>query len=198
MSVRKSIEEYNGIFFITLTCTRWIPLFQISNSYDAVYRWFDHLTRNGHFIIAYVIMPNHVHALIAFRHTRGEPINRVIGTGKRFMAYHIVKKLTEMGNFDLLKKLQQLVTPFERKKGKLHNVFERSFDWKECTNERFILQKLNYIHVNPCQGKWSLATAPEDYKHSSARFYLTGEHCCYPVTSYPELQDVDLTKWIEK
>jgi hypothetical protein len=37
-----------------------------------------------------------------------------------------------------------------------------------------IYQKLNYIHNNPCQGKWMLASNPLEYKFSSAKFYETG------------------------
>jgi REP element-mobilizing transposase RayT len=198
MSVQKSIEEYNGIFFITFTCCGWRPLFEISNGYDAVYAWFDYLKSKGHFVVGYVIMPNHVHAVLAFRHTRGEPINRIIGTGKRFMAYFIVKRLKEAGQFDLLDHLARLVRFRERRKGKQHEIFESSFDWKECTSEKFIMQKLHYIHQNPCQGKWNLAMSPEEYKHSSAKFYAEGEQGHYGVSSYEELQDVDLTKWLDE
>ncbi|HMT76034.1 MAG TPA: hypothetical protein PKA77_18310 [Chitinophagaceae bacterium] len=35
-----------------------------------------------------------------------------------------------------------------------------------------MLQKLNYIHDNPCKGKWNLAAATVDYEHSSAKFYI--------------------------
>lgn len=35
-------------------------------------------------------MPNHIHALISFAET-GQRINTIIGNGKRFMAYEIIK-----------------------------------------------------------------------------------------------------------
>jgi len=34
------------------------------------------------------------------------------------------------------------------------------------------MQKLDYIHNNPVQEKWRLAEHPENYKYSSANFYL--------------------------
>lgn len=34
-----------------------------------------------------------------------------------------------------------------------------------------IEKKLDYIHNNPVQGKWTLSEGPLDYKYSSARFY---------------------------
>ena len=76
----------------------------------------------------------------------------------------------------------------------MHDVFEPSFDWKECYSDNFIEQKLNCIHENPCRGKWDLVTQPWDYIHSSAKFYYHGVQGVYPVISYMELQDIDLTK----
>ena len=45
------------------------PFFDIADSYAAVYKWFQYLKQNNHFITGYVIMPNHLHALIAFSNT---------------------------------------------------------------------------------------------------------------------------------
>ncbi len=37
---------------------------------------------------------------------------------------------------------------------KLHEVWELSFDWKDCRSNEFVWQKLDYMHNNPCTGKW--------------------------------------------
>ena len=66
MPVRKTIPEKDGVCFITFTCARWLPLFELTNNYKAVYTWFDILKKAGHYIIGYTIMPGHVHAIIAF------------------------------------------------------------------------------------------------------------------------------------
>ena len=78
MSVRREITEYDGVYFITCTNSRWLPLFAIVNGYDVVYKWFNYLKAKGHFIVGYVIMPNHFHALIAFRNTQGKSINTIV------------------------------------------------------------------------------------------------------------------------
>jgi REP element-mobilizing transposase RayT len=192
MSVRKAIPYRNGIYFITITCRGWHHLFELSNGYDAVYRWFDHLKGMGHHILGFVIMPNHLHALIAFQESDNS-INTIIGNGKRFMAYELVRRLKEGNHENLLLELSSYVIKTERKKGKLHGVFEPSFDWKECTSDDFIEQKLNYIHENPCRGRWNLARQCWDYVHSSARFYCFGEQGIYNVMSYAELKDKDLS-----
>src|SRR5438105_4565733 len=189
MSVRREIPHYDGLYFITFTCCRWMKLFELTDGYDTVYKWFDHLKSKGHFINGYVVMPNHVHALIAFRNTQGQSINSIIGNGKRFMAYELVSRLKERNEVKVLEQLTSFVNSTDSRRGKLHEVFEPSFDWKECKSSRFTEQKLNYIHNNPCQEKWGLAKEPQDYLHSSARFYITGQHGVYEVMNYGELED---------
>ncbi len=194
MSVRKKITEPNGVFFITFTCVRWLHLFQLTNGYDAVYKWFDYLKAQGHYIAGYAIMSNHVHLLIGFR-TSGKCINTIIANGKRFMAYELVNKLEAHGNKEVLEQLASYLSKTERLQKQKHKVFQPSFDCKECYSISFMKQKTDYMHVNPC--KAGLAKLPEDYLHSSAKYYYTGKQGIYPVITYMELQDIDLTSRID-
>ena len=95
---------------------------------------------------------------------------------------------------ETLVQLTSKVNATDSTRGKLHAVFEPSFDWKECRSWKFIDQKLEYIHENPRRGVWSLVDDPCDYPHSSAKFYATDEQGLYAVTNFMELEDVDLTK----
>ena len=160
---------------------------------------FDHLTSQGHFIAGYVIMPNHIHALIVFRNTQGVSINSLIGEGKRFMSYGIVRSLKEKNKVEVLARLSALVNATDRKRGKRHEVFEPSFvpiaiGRKDCRSNKFIDQKLDYIHPNRCRGIWNLVKEETEYIHSSAKYYLTGAQGIYAVTKYTELEDIDFTK----
>ena len=137
-------------------------------------------------------MPNHLHVIIGLR-ASDKSVNTIVSNGKRFLAYALVERLKAGYHKDIVDKLVDGVSRSDEKRGKLHQVFQPSFDCKECYSNFFIVEKLNYIHNNPCKGKWNLANSPIDYKHSSARFYYTGEHSGYEVTSYKELEDVDLT-----
>ena len=94
MPVRKTIPENDGVYFITFTCTEWLPLFNITDGYKFVYKWFDILKAAKHYIIGYVIMPNHLHAIIAFSNT-GKAINSIVGNGKRFLAYDLAQALKQ-------------------------------------------------------------------------------------------------------
>jgi len=119
-------------------------------------------------------MPNHLHCLLFMRHS-GTSLNRVVAEGKRFMAYAIVKRLKALGKTDLLRELENGVKANEKRKGKLHQVFHLSFDGRECTTEKLVEQKLDYIHHNPVSGKWDLASDFTRYSHSSAGYYERGE-----------------------
>ena len=69
-----------------------------------------------------------------------------------------------------------------------HRVFEISSDIKPCYTEKFLLQKLNYIHNNPTVAKWKLANLPEAYFHSSASFYiLNQEHKFVRLTHWKDV-----------
>ena len=192
MPIKSRIPYSEGIFFITFTCYQWLPLIEITHGYDLVYKWFDLLKALGNYIIGYQLMPNHIHVVVAFRNS-GKDINKIIGSGKRFIAYGIVEKLQKDDNQETLSKLQAGVRKTDRKRGKKHEVWEDSFDWKECFSNKMICGKLDYMHNNSLSGKWQLVDDPTNYVHSSAKYYITGEQGIYAVTHYMELEDVDLT-----
>lgn len=205
MSVKKQITEQGGVYFITFTCYQWLPLFELTSGYDIIYKWFDYLKSKCHEIIGYVIMPacpvgrpNHVHALIAFRRS-STSVNMQVGNGKRFMVYEIVKRLQAVGANELLNKLKNGVDQRDQKRNKQHEVFEPSFvpitfGRKECRSQELMIQKLDYMHMNPCKGVWDLAKNPVEYLHSSARFYKTGDPGVYEVMLVGLLEDIDLTE----
>ncbi len=108
MAVKTPIEFSEGMYFITFTCQHWLPLFEITNSYDTVYNWFDYLNTKGHKVKGYVIMPNHLNALIDFG-TSEKNINTIVRDAKRFMAYKIVERLKQQKNEGILMRLSEAV-----------------------------------------------------------------------------------------
>ena len=130
-------------------------------------------------IVGFVIMPNHVHALIYIKQG-SKSLNKLVGNGKRFMAYAIVKKLKNLKRTDILDKLAFGVEDNEIWKGKKHKVFRLSFDAKPCYSDEMMAEVLNYMHLNPVSDKWKLVKDYCEYEHSSAKFYDTGKehkHC---------------------
>ena len=105
----------------------------------------------------------------------------------------MVKRLI-VGCFSgVLESLQGWVNSTDRSRNKKHEVYEPSFDWKECNSEYRVEQKMNYIHENASKGESRLVESPADYEHSSVGFYLLGKKRTVPITTYLELQDIGLT-----
>jgi len=170
MTVKRKYTKTDTFYYITFTCFQWISLFEITDLYDFTYEWFEKLVFRKVYLSGYVIMPNHIHILVYTKNSK-ESINTIIGTGKRFMAYEIVKRLKNLNDIDLLKKMEDAVSVKEKERNKKHQVFEPSFDIKDIYTEKFVRQKLNYMHKNLMSGKWKLVEHYLDYTHSSARFY---------------------------
>ena len=161
------------MYFCTFTCYNWMNLFQQTNSYDIVYNWFAVLKEKSIDVVAFVIMPNHLHCILNFPDENFN-LNNIVSNGKRFMAYEIIDRLKTHKEEDTLIFLRDALTQREKNKGQVHKVFENSFDAKPIFSEKFLFQKMDYIHSNPVTGKWNLAKDPTQYRHSSALFYESG------------------------
>lgn len=186
MAINLKHTDNYSTWFITFSCVEWIPLFEISNAYDMVYKWFGALKESQDAnIIAYAIMPNHLHIIVHFN-KEGFNLHTIIANGKRFLAYEIIDRL-EQENKTILDHLKKLVTEREKKKGQLHKVFKESFDAKAIYSHRFLMQKINYIHNNPVSGKWMLAKDFTAYNHSSASFYENKEIKYFEPMHYLDL-----------
>lgn len=186
MSVRSIRTEGKLIYYLTFTCNNWLPLFEQTTLYDAIYRWFKILHEKEFRIVGFVIMPNHLHLLMYM--PDGKKLNTTVSNGKRFLAYEIVKRLEEAGDKTTLQLLKDSVTPSDKKRGKLHQVFIRSFDSRKIIDADMFFQKLRYIHQNPVRGKWNLAADFIAYPHSSASWYEEdGKAMPFPMTHFREL-----------
>ena len=85
--------------------------------------------------------------------------------------------------YKVLESLKGWVNSTDRSRNKKHEVFEPSFDWKECNDEHLVEQKLNYIHENASKGESRLVENPADYEHSSAEFYILGKNGSVRITN---------------
>jgi len=186
MSLHVRQIETHVVYFCTVTCHKWLPLFEEAQTYYSVYRWFEHLKHDGCLLLGYVIMPNHFHVLLYPTHT-GTSLDKIIGAGKRFMAYDIVNSLKKLGKATILETLSDGVEKSEKLRGKNHQVFRLSFDVRKCYDLKMIEQKLDYVHYNPVSGKWQLVEDFVKYPHSSASFYECNQQQPFKITHYKDL-----------
>ena len=169
MAVKHKIYIPDKIYFITFTIYWWNNVFINDEYCNLMYRWFDYIKQKyWNKIHWYVIMPNHFHWLIYLSNTSPE-IVKVIQNAKRFLAYGIVKLLNKDWNNELIKIFKDNAN---LKKKSKHVIFREWFDSKIMENRGLFMEKLKYIHNNPCAKHWDLAKNPEWYKHSSASNYI--------------------------
>lgn len=53
-----------------------------------------------------------------------------------------------------------------------YQFWERGSYSSTMYSRHVLEQKLDYIHMNPLQERWSLCQRPEEYHYSSAKYYL--------------------------
>ena len=115
-------------------------------------------------LISYVLMPDHVHAIVNNRSgTISDWLRRVRGNSAR----KILAWLREEQHLVSLKKLA-LAQP--QKRQHTHAVWQKDPSVIDLWSHKFIRQKLNYLHLNPVRA--GLCEHPADWKWSSYRAYL--------------------------
>lgn len=127
-------------------------------------------------LFCFVIMPNHIH-LIA-QPAANDPLSDVVRDFKKSAADRLIRQLKAENN---QKAIEWLATQVERPDKQNYKVWEDGYNAKDVVSTEFLLQKMDYIHNNPCQPHWNLSTASVDYIWSSARFYLSDEPCLIPI-----------------
>jgi putative transposase len=132
-------------------------------------------------LFAFVIMPNHVHMIV---HCTGKfTVADVVREFKRETANLILRQYEAEGNQKVLDFVASTVRPGE---GKTHAVWESDNRAENIPTQELLRLKLDYIHLKPVQPNWHLASSPEQYPWSSARFYLAGGGALIPLTDARE------------
>ncbi len=143
MAVKYKHSDIYSMYYCTFTCYNWLPLIENTTSYDIVYNWFSILAKDNINVIAFVIMPNHIHCILYFPNA-GFYLNKIIGNGKRFMAYEIISRWKKNNQSEVLKTLSSAITEREKKKGQLQGF--RKFFWCQSYLFREIFTAKNKLH----------------------------------------------------
>jgi hypothetical protein len=97
------------------------------------------------------------------------------GFKREYVQRDFLKFTAQQMRFDLLNTNPQQLQAFAvGAKDRQYQFWKRNALSVDLYYHKTFLQKLNYIHNNPLQPKWLLASQAEDYRYSSAHFYHTG------------------------
>jgi len=153
------------LYFITTSTNFHAELFSDNVSKQIILDQFDCARRNSQFILfSFVIMPTHIHFISKF--------------SKSLTMSDFMRNFKSLSSNRISRYLQ--ATPY-RTNVNFEKIWEDDYVAKEIYTTAFLMQKLDYIHRNPCKEPWVLAENPEDYPWSSARFYLTDQTSIIPI-----------------
>ena len=173
---RKSKMFLEEVYFWTDTIKDWKCLLHSDSNKDLVISSLKYLVDKGLMkIYAFVIMPNHIHLVWKMLAKNGKEMPHA--SFNKFTAHQFQKGLRQS-------------EPYKLEMFKV-NEPERSYRfWQRdalavlMDSREKVEQKIDYIHLNPLQKRWSLVECPEDYPWSSAAFYATGEDRFGLLTHY--------------
>lgn len=158
-------NEQNTFHYVTLVTYKRVPVFRSDRACEILVRTLDEVRqRYPYKLVGYVIMPDHVHAIVNRSvDTISEWLRRVRGNSAR----EILSWLRTEQHLMSLQKLQLAVA---QKRNHTHAVWQKDPSVIDLWSPKFVRQKLDYLHLNPVRA--GLCEHPADWKWSSYRAYL--------------------------
>jgi putative transposase len=171
--------ELGTVYFYTATILHWKKLLETEKFKLIVLNSLIHLVEKEKIkVYGFVIMPNHIHMVF----------ENIIMNGKEMPYASFMKFTGHQFLHELRKDNPDLLDLFKvEHKSRDYQFWQRNalpirmFDRKVCE------QKLNYIHENPLQAHWNLATDPNDYSFSSCSFYEKEDNRFNWLTDYRDV-----------
>ena len=150
--------------FFTATIQNWKALLKEDGHKDIIINCLKFLVKDGRIkLFAFTIMSNHIHVI-------WQPLQAFIlmqiQTSFMTCTAKAIKKTLSLENKNVLEELRV------NKHDRTYQIWKREPLSIELFTEKAFLQKLDYIHQNPVTA--GLVNDAEDYKYSSAKFYLIG------------------------
>jgi len=154
------VSKDSPFYYLTSVANSRLPVFQKGNMKDLVCETLNEARTSASLLIfAYVIMPDHLHALIGSSRKPSEVLRYVNGiSGHRLIDY-----LKEKGFESSLQKLRREDGNRQHK----YSLWDHHPNLKLITTENGLMEKVNYIHQNPVRA--GLVDRAEDYRWSSVR-----------------------------
>lgn len=151
--------------FITVTCFNWERLIEREQEKEIIIHSIRFLAQTQRVkVYAFVLMDNHFH--IIWRIGKGYKREDVQRDFLKYTSQQILKNLRN----EQLPVLQKIAVNLKDRK---YQVWQRNSLSVLLRTPSVYEQKLNYIHNNPV--KAGLCVLPEDYKYSSAGYYVQNE-----------------------
>ena len=174
---RYKIIDNVGVYFITFTVVDWLPVFVDESPNSILIDSLKYCIDNkGLRVNAYVIMPNHLHAVVFNTEFDSSALHQALTDFRKFTG----QALTGYVNTRFSKAISSILQQ-EKLEDRKRRFWQSGWHAEGIESERFLEQKVNYIHDNPCRK--GLVRLPQDWRYSSAAFWMDGESVDLPIAS---------------
>jgi putative transposase len=165
-----SLKRYYGhgdFHFITFSCHRRLQLLGSARRRDLVVRALEKVrVKYKLVVIGYVVMSEHVHLLVS------EPMIQDLSVAIKALKQSVSRQVWGSSRpLDL--RQTELFAPAASSEKRPRRFWQPRFYDFNVRTEKKRIEKLRYIHRNPVTR--GLAERPQDWRWSSARFYLRDE-----------------------
>jgi len=160
---RYRFDDNQGPHFLTCTIVAWLPVFTRPDTMDVILDSWRFLQKTQRLCIyGYVILENHLHCIAS-----ANDLGKEIGDFKSFTAHQIIDVLKKQGATPLLDQLR--LCKLRHKTDQEFQVWQEGSHPQVIKDEEMMLQKLDYMHLNPV--KRGFIDDPVHWRYSSARNY---------------------------
>jgi putative transposase len=172
MPLRNRKYFKGNAYYITTSVNKFVKIFKEKKYIECILDNINFYRRKHNFkLLAYVIMPDHLHLLIYPDQDRVEEVSSIMEDLKKFTSRKLRKQMEE-------DKRNKWLSLFKLKKPKKKNwqyqIWQERFDDLAIYSLEIARIKINYIHNNPVRK--GLVEKAEDYLYSSARNYILEDH----------------------
>jgi len=175
------VSRDNPAYYLTSVAHHRLPIFQTDAIKKIVCDAFDEARKSaGILVFAYVLMLDHTHVLTDTAREMKEVLRYLNGVS----AKRLINHLKENGHESSLAKLRIQ----DRGKNHKYSVYEHHPNALRITGEDSLIQKANYIHLNPVRA--GLVAHPDEYLYSSSRQWHGR-----PLENEPLITDHKQIKW---
>ena len=186
--VKQNIKK-NSSYYLTLTVVGWVDVFTRNNHKDALIDSLRYCIKNkGLNVYAYCLMSNHLHMVV----NCNEPfqLKDVVRDFKRHTVKTIIGQIINAPESRREWMLREFAAEGDKNaRNKTYKFWQSGNHAIELFTEKFVWEKINYIHNNPVKEKF--VKNPQEWLYSSASNYWYGEGLLEEVQCLaPRLQTV--------
>ncbi len=141
------ISKDSPVLYLTSVTNSRLPVFRTSRPKELLCEALDEARTSASFLVfAYVIMTDHLHALIGSKRKPSEVARYINGIS----SWRVINYLREAGYESSLQKLRHATGVRAHK----YSLWDHHPNLKLVTTENGLMEKANYIHQNPVRSVW--------------------------------------------